>query len=93
MTGDLFAIDAETQKTTVTESDLGAGGLVRHQGGVYGATEDQVFALDLETLEPTTIVEDLDANWFTWPEVASDGCSLYALEGSEVIQIKAGAEN
>lgn len=92
VTGDLFSIEAETQETTVTESDLGAGGLVRHQGGVYGATEDQVFALDLETLEPTAIAEDLDADWFTWPDLASDGCSLYALEDSDVIQISSETE-
>lgn len=85
--GDFFAIDLENQEADVTESGMGPGGLVRHQGGVYGATEDQVFALDPETLEPTTIGEDLEADWFTWPDLASDGCSLYALKGSDVIQI------
>ena len=87
VTGDFFAINPETQEADVTESGMGPGGLVRHQGGVYGATADQVFALDLESLEPTTIADDLDADWFTWPDLASDGCSLYALEGSDVIQI------
>ena len=85
--GDFFTVDPETQETSTTETDMGPGGLVRHQGGVYGATEDQLFALDLQNLEPETILEDLDAEWFTWPSLASDGCSLYALEGSEVIQV------
>lgn len=87
VTGDFFAIDQETQEADVTEAGMGTGGLVRHQGGIYGATEDQVFALDPDSLEPTTIADDLDADWFTWPDLASDGCSLYALEGSDVLQI------
>src|SRR5699024_8480211 len=87
--GDFFSIDPENQDTVVTEAGMGSGDLVTHQGGIYGATGDAVFALDLQDLEPETILDDLDSDWFTWPSLASDGCSLYALEGSEVIQLSA----
>lgn len=87
--GDFFSIAPESQDTVVTEAGMGPGDLVRHQGSIYGATGDALFALDLQDLEPQTILNDLDADWFTWPSLASDGCSLYTLEGSDVIQVTA----
>lgn len=88
--GDLFSLDPETQEATVTEAEYGPGQLISHQGGIYGATEDMLFALDLEEIEGEPILEDLNAEWFTWPGLTSDGCDLYTMEGTDVIHISAG---
>lgn len=85
--GSLFRVNIETQEAESVEADLGPGDLLVHLGGVFGATEDELFALDTEELETHTLVDDLDAEWFTWPSLTSDGCSLYTMEGDEVIRL------
>lgn len=85
--GNLFSIDLETQQLTMESADAGFGDLRAHRGQLYGVTEQQLFRLDAETLEPQVLVDDLGGDWFAWPHLASDGCSLYVLQGTEVLQV------
>lgn len=85
--GTYFSIDTQTQELNLTESDDGAGDLIVHRGEVYGVTDETLFRLEPESLDREPIREDLDSHWFGWPALDSDGCSLYILEGADVIRL------
>ncbi|OSM42646.1 hypothetical protein BCY76_013260 [Nesterenkonia sp. PF2B19] len=85
--GAVFVLDTQTRDVVVEDAGLGPGGLLTHQGEVYGATEEKLFHLDPETGQARVLLEDLDGEWFTWPGLASDGCHLYTMSGSEVLQV------
>lgn len=85
--GNLFSIDTEAQELTMETTDGGSGELDVHRGEVYGSTEEELFRLDPETLEQEVLIEDLGGNWFGWPDLASDGCSLFVLQGTEILQV------
>ena len=93
--GTLFVLDTESQEVLDTQSGFGPGDLLEHQGDIYGATEEQLFAVELaeeaESLQTQVVLDDLEAEWFTWPSLESDGCSLYVLEGSQVVQVSGEA--
>lgn len=90
--GTLFVIETGSQEVVATESGFDVGDVIEHQGGIYGATEDELFAVDTHTFETTVLLDGLGGQWFTWPGLASDGCDLFIMSGFDVLQISDGEE-
>lgn len=91
--GTLFLMDTDTQEVLATEEGFGPGDLLEHHGHIYGVTEEQLFAVGTATLETEVLVDELAGEWFTWPSLASDGCSLYVMEGTQVVQVSGSQED
>lgn len=85
--GSVLSIDLESRDVEEIADDFGPGDLIEHRGEVYGATAETVFTIDREADDVKVLLGDLNGQWFTWPSLASDGCSLYAMHGAEVVQI------
>ena len=68
-------------------TDGGSGDLGVHRGQIYGSTEEKLFRLDPETLDRELLVNDLGGDWFGWPDLVSDGCSMFVLQDSEILQV------
>lgn len=89
--GSVLRVDLESQEVEEIADGFGPGDLIEHQGEIYGATADAVFTIDREAGEVEVLLEDLNGQWFTWPSLASDGCTIFAMHGAEVVQIATDA--
>ncbi|MGO1699095.1 MAG: hypothetical protein ACTJFS_08955 [Micrococcaceae bacterium] len=85
--GSVLSIHPGSQDVYEIADGFGPGDLIEHQGEIYGATAELLFTIDRDAGEVEILLEDLNGQWFTWPSLASDGCSIYAMHGAEVAQI------
>lgn len=88
--GDLFIVDPDVPEVVHrgTATD-GWTTLATYDKVVYGLSLDAVIAIDPDTYEVTTVVDDLDGRWYGNPRITiGDEGEIYALSGYELVRVE-----